>query len=150
MSSKEPQQFELVKTIGKTFKMLTMTLRDEMKAKGLNITRQQGMLLRRLNIQSGIIQNELAWITERDKTSLARLITKMEKNGLVYRKVDEKDKRAKRVFITEKGRILTEKINKILSDLFLKFQRGLKENEIDITMNTLQTIQNNLDNDFEI
>lgn len=129
---------------------MSMNIADEMDRRGLQITQAQAMLLRRLWLQDGPIQNDLAWITFRDKTSLARLITKMEKKGYVRREQDSMDGRAKRVFITESGRELARAINKVLSDMSERFSRGICPNDLTVMMRTLESIQKNLDNEFEL
>lgn len=129
---------------------MSMNIADEMDRRGLQITQAQAMLLRRLSLQDGPIQNDLAWITFRDKTSLARLITKMEKKGYVRREQDSMDGRAKRVFITESGRELARAINKVLSDMSERFSRGICPNDLTVMMRTLESIQKNLDNEFEL
>ncbi|HKK87892.1 MAG TPA: MarR family transcriptional regulator [Saprospiraceae bacterium] len=150
MCKSAEENIRLLKSVGKTFKMMSMTIADEMERSGMRITQAQGMLLRRLSIQDGPIQNDLAWITFRDKTSLARLITKMEKNGYVTRKKDSSDGRAKRVFITEKGRELAASINEVLSAMAKRFSHGIDPDDLAVMMHTLESIQKNLDNDFEL
>jgi DNA-binding MarR family transcriptional regulator len=144
------ENIRLLKSVGKTFKMMSMNIADEMDRRGLQITQAQAMLLRRLSLKDGPIQNDLAWITFRDKTSLARLITKMEKNGYVRREQDSSDGRAKRVFITERGRVLANSINEVLSDMAERFSRGIRQNDLTVMMRTLESIQKNLDNEFNL
>ncbi len=48
-----------------------------------------------------------------DKATAARATKKLESTGYVYRQQDPGDKRAYRVFVTEKGRNLEEKMMKI-------------------------------------
>lgn len=143
-------QFELVKQLGKTFKMLSYCIKGEMEKSGLDITREQGMLLRRLNIEDGLIQNDLAWVTDRDKTSLARLLSKMEDRELVRRENDEDDKRAKRVYLTSKGRKMASQINDVLSESSNRFFRGMNHDDMALAMSLLLRIQNNLDHDIEL
>lgn len=150
MNMYEKVDITLLKGIAKTYKMMTRTIQDEMKKRGMDVTREQGMLLKRLCMRDGVIQNDLAWITDRDKTSLARLLSKMEKNGLITRVTDKDDKRAKRVFVTSKGKDKSKTVNLILTELIHKFKSGINEEEIKTTLKTLYAIQSNLDNDFEI
>ena len=48
-----------------------------------------------------------------DKATAARAIKKLENTGYVYRQQDPEDKRAYRVFATEKGRNMEEKMMEI-------------------------------------
>ena len=150
MSRTDDDNIKLLKAIGKTFKMMTMTIKDEMDRHALEMTREQGMVLRKLELENGIIQNDLAWVTFRDKTSLARLLSKMEHNGHIRREADPDDRRAKRVFLTKKGLQLRNKVNTILAGLAQRFEKDIDQQNIEQTVLTLRAIQKNLDNDFEI
>lgn len=150
MSGNNDDNILLLKTIGQTFKMMTMTIKDEMERHGLDMTREQGMVLRKLDKEKGMIQNDLAWVTFRDKTSLARLLTRMEESGHIRRETDKEDRRAKRVFLTDKGKDLREKVNHILVELAERFEQGIDKGSLSEAMTTLKAIQKNLDNEFEI
>ncbi len=144
------ENIRLLKSVGKTFKMMSMNIAAEMDRRGLQITQEQAMLLRMLYLQDGPIQNDLACISFRDKTSLARLVTKMEKKGFVRREQDRADGRAKRVFITERGRTLATAINEVLSDMAERFSHGICPDDLALMMRTLECIQKNLDNDCRL
>jgi len=56
-----------------------------------------------------------------DKSTTAKAIKVLEESGFIYRIVDSKDRRAHRVFITEKGK----EIGAILDQILLKWQETL-------------------------
>lgn len=150
MSKENEDTLRLLKAVGKTYKMMTMTITDQMKQCGIDLTREQGMLLKRLHQQNGMIQNDLAWITFRDKSSLARLVDKMEKKGLIQRRSDIADKRVKRVYLTAEGKRLFKRVDKVLHNLLERLNQGIDPNEMKNLITTLEAVQNNLDNQFEI
>ncbi len=61
----------------------------------------------------GRSQDGLALSRGFDKTMIAKSVVKLEKEGLICRKVDPKDKRVKRLYLTQKGRNLREEILRI-------------------------------------
>ena len=67
---------------------------------GLDMTKEQMVVLKRLHEQDGINQNELASLTYRDKSSLARLISKMESKNYIRKVQSKEDKRNNEIFIT--------------------------------------------------
>lgn len=138
--------FHLLKEMGKTFKMVSFEIRRELQQRGLDITRPQGMILRHLYDQDGITQNDLAWVTDRDKTTLARLIDKMEKAGFIRREVDRTDRRIKRVFITPEGREMALELESILTSVAEKLMINLDSGMRRATQETLLHIQKNLTN----
>ena len=96
-------QFEklLLPWLGRAMKSFDFHLADELLNAGISLSKHQIILLRILSMEDGIPQNDLAFITDRDKTSLTRLISTMERKGLLKRKTCETDKRVNNVFITQ-------------------------------------------------
>jgi DNA-binding MarR family transcriptional regulator len=91
---------------GKIMKMMDFYFQDIFKSLSFEITKNQWIVLKKLSANDGTIQNELAFITDRDKTFLTRLITTMEKKELVRRVSSIIDKRQNIIYITEKGKKL--------------------------------------------
>ena len=69
-------QFEklLSPWLGRAMKSFAFHLTDELLNAGISLSKHQIILLRILSKQDGIPQNDLAFIINRDKTSLTRLI----------------------------------------------------------------------------
>ena len=84
--------------------MIHFYLSDELKQYNFDLTRAQWVLLKRLHDEDGQMHNDLALITDRNKTSLTRLIHTMERKELVVRISDEQDKRINRIYLTAKGK----------------------------------------------
>ena len=147
----ENKSFELEKSLlpwlGRTLKALDYYLMDKFESKGIPLTKAQMITLRVLSHQDGIVQNNLAFITNRDKTSLTRLIDTMEKKELVSRCHSSDDRRVKQVFITEKGKSVIESAVPVLEEIMKDIQVGLSQQEIDNTVNVLKIISNNINSD---
>ena len=72
----------LIPWVGKTAKFMDYYIRDNMKSHGINISKEQFIVIKHLDEKDGRKQNDLAFITNRSKTSLTRLIHTMEKKGM--------------------------------------------------------------------
>ena len=75
----------------------------ELSGTGLEITAEQWHILILLRHRNGQTQKELARRLYKDKTTIAKLVAGMESSGMVDRKPGLKDRREKKVFLTEKG-----------------------------------------------
>ncbi|MDD1730001.1 MAG: MarR family transcriptional regulator [Methanospirillum sp.] len=73
----------------------------------------QFYLLMPLFAQDGINQESLAQIIKVDKATVTRAIQKLVDEGYVFRQRDEEDRRAYRVFLTAKARVIEPEIRKI-------------------------------------
>ncbi len=71
--------------------------------------------LMRLYREDGINQESLSNYLKIDKGTTTRAIQKLVDEGYVFRQRDEKDGRAYRVFLTEKGKELEPEMKKIVS-----------------------------------
>lgn len=108
---------------------------------GLDLSKEQWSVLKRLNVNDGQPQNDLAFITHRDKTSMTRLVNSMESKNLVERKSDEKDNRVNRIFLTDFGKEVIQKVQPIMYDLIPAVQESLSEEEIKSLITSLQKIK---------
>ncbi|MEN8790067.1 MAG: MarR family transcriptional regulator [Flavobacteriaceae bacterium] len=130
--------------LGKTVKILEYFLQEEMLDHGLDLSKEQMIVLKKLNEQDGRNQNELAFLTLRDKSSLTRLLTKMENKNYIVRKQSEEDRRANHVYITSLGREIYSKSRPIIQKMIATMERNISEEEIDDMITTLKKIQYNM------
>ena len=135
-------QFEklLLPWLGRAMKSFDFHLADELANAGIALSKHQIILLRILSLQDGIPQNDLAFITDRDKTSLTRLISTMERKGLLKRKNCELDKRVNNVFITQKGLKETKNAFPVIINEIDNIQHKLDTEEIETTIKVLKQI----------
>ncbi len=115
-------------------------LADELLNAGISLSKHQIILLRILSMEDGIPQNDLAFITDRDKTSLTRLISTMECKGLLNRKTCETDKRVNNVFITQKGLEETKMAFPLIINEIDNIQQKINAKEIETTIKVLKQI----------
>jgi DNA-binding MarR family transcriptional regulator len=130
--------------IGKTGKWIGLYIMDKFKEHDLNLTMEQLIVLKVLHDQDGMIQNRLAHITDRNKTSLTRLVQTMEKYRLIARYPDEKDKRINRIFLTKHGSEVFKSTFPIMDEVKSDLQKGLTKVEIKTLIQILQKVQKNI------
>jgi len=98
-------------------------LRRTFQAHGFDLTPEQWGVLAALRDEEGVNQSQLGENTFKDRHNITRILGLLEKRGLVERRIDEGDRRAYRVFLTEAGR----KEQKKLQGLVKTHQEGLFE-----------------------
>ena len=131
----------LLRTLGLTAKFLSFHIHDRFLAEGIELTRPQFVLLKVLSDDDGRSQNDLAFITERDKTSMTRLVTSLENKGLVSRKTDKHDLRKKMIFLTEDGRKILNKAWPIMEEIEFNLSVDLNPEDVQTTLSTIKKIQ---------
>ncbi|MBV7273475.1 MarR family transcriptional regulator [Clostridium sp. PL3] len=115
------------------------------KEKEILASRAQAHLLGLLLVENGLTQKDLSAKLQIRPASLGELVNKLQQNGYVEKRVNEKDKRVSNVYITEEGRRATEGAMKARRELVESIFLGLSEEEI----NQLSTLMDKLVNSIE-
>jgi MarR family transcriptional regulator for hemolysin len=112
--------------------------------KDLELTATQSWVLSALMEKEGIIQGDLAQTLGIRAVTLGGLVDRMESKNWIERRPDEKDRRAKRIWLTPSGRKLEKLINKCLDDVHNIAIGDLPEESVDQLHETITTIRTNL------
>jgi DNA-binding MarR family transcriptional regulator len=129
--------------LGKTVKILDFFVQEYFNRATLDLTKEQMVVLKKLSFEDGLNQNELAFLTLRNKSSLTRLLSKMETKKYIKREQDSIDKRIKRVFITETGKETFQKSRPAIKNIITRIEQNISEEEKQEMIKTLKKIQSN-------
>ena len=130
--------------IGKSMKVIDYFFIDRFSQNGIELTKVQWVLLKRLKEMNGESQHNLACFTNRDKASLARLITTMENKNLVARIPSDADQRINQIYITAHGEKVLKQAMPVVEGMIDDMQKGLSEEDRKITIRVLEKIMNNV------
>ena len=130
--------------LGRTSKMIDNHVQELFCEKDICLTKIQWVFLKKVQEQNGVPQQELAFLTGRDKTSLTRLVNTMEKKNLVARIPSKFDKRINNIHITKKGALLYNETLPIIEKFVAGLQENISPEEITQTINVIKKIQENL------
>ena len=131
--------------LGRTMKMLDYHMLETFQNAGLDLTKEQMVILKKLHFEDGLNQNELAFLTYRNKSSLARLLLKMENKSYIIRKQNIEDKRINEVYLTEVGRSVYKKTRPVIKEMINTMEAGISEKEKQQIINTLKKVQKNFE-----
>lgn len=92
----------------------------------------------------GASPQEMAECIRVDKATLSKTIKKLTEVGYIRVEVDEKDRRMKHLYLTEKALPAAEQIKKIHSTFFEDLQAGISREELTVTENTLRRMADNI------
>ncbi len=129
--------------IGSTIKVIDYYIHEEIKAEKLDLTKEQIIILKNLFFNDGINQNELACLTLRNKSSLTRLLVKMEKKNYIIRKQSKEDKRINNVFITPLGKEMFVQTRPMIKKTMDIMEKDISKKEKQIMISLLKKIQTN-------
>lgn len=117
---------------------------------GHPITPEQMTVLAALIDHDGMYQRQISAITLKDRPNITRIINILEKMGLVTRKPDVNKRKIYKIFITEDGRKVFDKVIPTALELWQKTIEGVPEEDLRITLKVLQKFKENLEEDLNI
>jgi MarR family transcriptional regulator, transcriptional regulator for hemolysin len=137
-----PDRRELAFAINDVGRLLR-TLADQ-KAAQFGMTRAKWAVLVRLERYEGLKQAELAEMLDLQPITLTRLLDGLSENGLIERRPDENDRRAKRLYLTAAARPLLERLGVLGQDLMETALSGLDDRAVASLIGDLSIIKENL------
>jgi MarR family transcriptional regulator, transcriptional regulator for hemolysin len=85
-------------------------LRFEQRAREISLTLPQCKVLVRLDKNEGVSQARLAELADVEPMTMVRVLDRMEADGLLERRPDPSDRRARRLYLTRKAKPLLDEI----------------------------------------
>jgi MarR family transcriptional regulator, organic hydroperoxide resistance regulator len=113
--------------IHKTDLLLTSFIKARLDP--FNLAPEQNLIMMLLWEKDGLTQNQLVDKLNKDKTNIARMASNLEKKGFVKRVECQEDRRAVKLFLTERGNELGASIVPILEEFNSAVTNGISEIE---------------------
>jgi DNA-binding MarR family transcriptional regulator len=110
------------------------------RAKTRGTTRAQWIVLYRLREQEGLSQVDLADLLELQPISLVRLL----EHGQLERRPDPKDRRANRLFLTERGRQLVDDLDGLRDAIATNVLHDIADEKIKTSLDTLKDVKGHI------
>src|ERR1700735_5488177 len=114
------------------------------RARNLGLTRSQAAVLGRLAGQEGINQVTLAQLLDLEPITLVRLLDRLQAAGLIERRPDPQDRRARSLYLTPRARPLLDRCKILAGDVYDEALAGLSAAQRDQLVAALETRKGNL------
>jgi MarR family transcriptional regulator, transcriptional regulator for hemolysin len=122
---------------------LLRTYADQ-RARDLGMTRAQWAVLARVERSQGLKQCELADTLDLQPITLTRLIDRLCDGGLIERRSDPDDRRAKRLYLTPAARPVLDGLTRLGRDLMATVLAGIEPAAVEQLLAHLLTLKTNL------
>ncbi|MCF6341330.1 MAG: MarR family transcriptional regulator [Bacteroidales bacterium] len=126
--------------IGISAHRLSHLMTKTLQKNGFDMTHEQLVLLMIISREKGINQKELAQNLDRDKTSIARSISKLERNHKVVRIQTAGDKRINNLYLTKEGIQLLNDIRPVVKALRTQLKQGFSPEEIELVVSFMKRL----------
>jgi DNA-binding MarR family transcriptional regulator len=114
------------------------------RARNIGMTRPQWQVMSVLRRHEGINQGGLADILEVEPITLCRMVDRLQDAGLVERRRDPADRRAWRLFLSEKAYALLEQLRPLSEEMLSAAMEGISEEEREQLESVLDRMRQNL------
>ena len=114
------------------------------RARGIGVTRPQWLVLGLLKAHAGSNQGALAEMLEVEPITLGRMIDRLQEAELVERRADPADRRAWRIFLTDKGERLLDQLRPLGRETLARALEGVSEADHEQLIATLARVRTNL------
>ena len=114
------------------------------KASQFGMTRAQWAVLVRVDRSEGLNQSELAEVLDLQPITLTRLLDKLCDSGLIERRPDPADRRAKRLFLTPAARPLLERLSVLGEETVAGALAGVEGESVVQMISELSLVKENL------
>jgi DNA-binding MarR family transcriptional regulator len=109
-----------------------------------NIAPEQNLIMMLLWEKDGLPQTEISAKLKKDKTNIARMISNLEQKDLIHRVSEDNDRRLLRVYLTDKGRELGERVNPVIEEFNAAVVKGITEAELNAVKRILSKMIDNV------
>jgi MarR family transcriptional regulator, transcriptional regulator for hemolysin len=124
---------------------LLKTYADQ-RARDFGMTRAQWAVLARVEKSEGLKQIELADTLDLQPITVTRLIDRLCDSGLIERRSDPDDRRAKRLYLTPAARPVLDDLARLGADLMARVLAGLEAAAVEQLLSQLLILKTNLRN----
>ncbi len=97
-----------------------------------------------INNDKDIFQKDIEKAFSVRRSTATKTLQLMEKNGLILRAPSKSDGRLKKLILTEKAESLAKSMDKVVSRIEKKAEKGLTEEEKQMFLSVMNKIKNNL------
>lgn len=111
---------------------------------GIDITPEQWVMLDSLYQRNGRSQTELAGDSYKNAPTVSRIIDLLEKKGLVERQRFENDRRRYKIFLTDAGKAVVEKVQPSVSSLRAQSWDNLSDEDYTHFLRIINQVFDNL------
>jgi DNA-binding MarR family transcriptional regulator len=122
----------------------SMRRRFDERARKSGATGAQWRTLKILARHEGLNQGQIAELLEVEPITCCRMIDRLEEAGLVERRRDPADRRAWRIFLTDKARPVLAELHDIAGAMIETALQGLSAAERDALIASLNVIRSNM------
>ncbi len=108
-------------------------------------------IIKKIGDSEGVYASEIAVKMGVTRAVIHKIINKLEKRNLIYKQIDEKDRKKKKLYLTERGKVAYkyhEEYHKKNDSDFISYLESLSKNESEVIKEFLEKSMSVINNHF--
>ena len=105
----------------------------------------QPKMIRILSQNDGMTKKDLAERLSVASPTITKMVERLEKNGFVYSKKDDHDKRITKVFLDSRGWEVLKELKAFTEEITKVYLKGLSDEEIDLFLKLMDKVNANIE-----
>jgi MarR family transcriptional regulator for hemolysin len=142
--SHDPASSEFIEALTKVSRKIRTTFNQQATAQGLTYPRARALF--RLAARQNMTQSELAFELELEQATMVRLLDRMEEHGLIERRQDPADRRAKLISLTAHGAEQAALVRRLADEMRSQIFQGIDVEQLRIAIALLDRVSENTAN----
>lgn len=130
--------------ISQTAYAIRKSLAKRFKDAQIDLTPHELAILNRLAVHPALNQRELAELTYKDRPAVTRMLHRLISKGLVEKQINDDDRRAFLVALTDQGMELRNRVIPIAQEVMRQALRDIRLEDLESTIQALRKITANL------
>lgn len=132
--------------LGQTDSYIRIAVSKLLKTVGItDITYEQFGILFVLSNEDGLYQRQLAFLLNKDRPNITRMLDILEKQGYVKRVKDPNNKRIIKIYITPAGLEKVKLMEPYKKSFQERIEKGISKEDLDICRSVMKRIRENLE-----
>jgi DNA-binding MarR family transcriptional regulator len=108
------------------------------------VTPEQYTVLSVLCDTDGLYQRQISTVTLKDRANVTRILNILLDKGYIRKVIDTEKRKVHKIYITEKGREVANKVMPQIINIWATISEGINEDEMENFLSTLDKIKANL------
>ncbi|MCK5906770.1 MAG: MarR family transcriptional regulator [Flavobacteriales bacterium] len=131
--------------LGRSSHKLRLLMDKVFHKNNLDVNAEQFIFLKYLSFNDGANQQELSVFLERDKTTVARLVSRLEGKNLILKINSKEDKRVNNIYLTNYGKQLLEGATPFIDSVNEVLMNSITPQEFEVLVSAFKKISDEID-----
>lgn len=134
---------QVVSALEHTARSIKDNINNHFKEQRYDISYEQWEVINVVSENEGLTQIQIAKISGKEPASICRTIKYLCKKDILEKVKDKNNKRNNRIFLTDKGRLLSYNARLCLDSVSKNYLSNIYDREVNMLIKLLERIQNN-------